>query len=78
MAKPDASLPEGVAAPARRAIAGGEQAGVEHSEEPTEAEVRQSHGMGPSAIELICLALAANGRSLIARMRGRTSRGPRP
>lgn len=54
-------LPEGLAAPARRALA---QAGfirIEQFTDLTEAEVSQLHGLGPKAIDLIRLALAARG-----------------
>jgi hypothetical protein len=56
-----ADLPEGLAAPARRALA---QAGfirIEQFTDLTEAEVSQLHGLGPKAIDLIRLALAARG-----------------
>jgi hypothetical protein len=54
-------LPEGLAAPARRALA---QAGfirIDQFTHLTEAEVSQLHGLGPKAIDLIRLALAAKG-----------------
>jgi hypothetical protein len=54
-------LPEGLAAPARRALA---QAGfirIEQFTDLTEAEVSELHGLGPKAIDLIRLALTARG-----------------
>jgi hypothetical protein len=61
MTNTGSDLPEGLAAPARRALA---QAGfirIEQFTDLTEAEVSQLHGLGPKAIDLIRLALAAKG-----------------
>lgn len=61
MTSNDANLPDGLAAPARRALA---QAGVTRIEQfaaLTEAEVSEMHGMGPKAIDLIRRALHAKG-----------------
>ena len=61
MTNNDSDLPEGLPAPARRALA---QAGfirIQQFTDLTEAQVSQLHGMGPKAIDLIRLALAAKG-----------------
>ena len=63
MTKSDSDLPPGLAAPARRALAQAGYTRIEQFTELTEAEVRQLHGMGPKALELIRLALAAKGLS---------------
>jgi hypothetical protein len=61
MTNNDSDLPEGLAAPARRALAQGGFIRIQQFADLTEAEVSQLHGMGPKAIELIRLALAAKG-----------------
>lgn len=63
MTKSDSDLPEGLAAPARRALAQAGYTRIDQFTELTEAEVRQLHGMGPKAMQQIRLALAARGRS---------------
>lgn len=63
MTKSDSGLPEGLSAPARRALAQAGYTRIEQFLELTEAEVRQLHGMGPKASEQIRLALAAMGLS---------------
>jgi hypothetical protein len=57
----DSELPAGLAAPARRALAGAGYSRLEQFTQLTEAEVRKLHGMGPRAIEQIRVALAAKG-----------------
>ena len=61
MPKDDPGWPAGLAAPARRALAGAGYSRLEQLTDLTEAEVRQLHGMGPRAIEQLRLALAARG-----------------
>lgn len=56
-------LPEGLAAPARRAL---DEAGftrLEDLAQVTEAEVRGLHGMGPSALRRLREAMHAHGIS---------------
>jgi hypothetical protein len=60
----DNELPAGLAAPARRALAG---AGIEKLDQLTklsEAELRKLHGVGPSAVELLLEAVRKSGRRL--------------
>ena len=76
MTNNDSDLPEGLAAPARRVLA---QAGfirLQQFTDLTEAEVSQLHGMGPKAIELIRLALAAKGLTFSNSPATRRSRAP--
>lgn len=59
--QPESNLPVGLAAPARRALAG---AGIERLEQLakfSEAEIRALHGMGPNAIAQLRRALDAIG-----------------
>jgi hypothetical protein len=63
MTKSESDLPDGLAAPARRALAQAGYTRIDQFTELTEAEVRQLHGMGPKAMQQIRLALAAKGRS---------------
>jgi hypothetical protein len=63
MTKGDSDLPEGLAAPARLALAQAGYTRIDQFTELTEAEVRQLHGMGPKATQQIRLALAAKARS---------------
>ncbi len=60
----DNDLPAGLAAPARRALAG---AGIETLDQLTtlsEAELRKLHGIGPSAVTLLLEAVRKSGRRL--------------
>jgi hypothetical protein len=63
MTNNDSDLPEGLAAPVRRALAQAGLTRIEQFSALTEAEVSQLHGMGPKAIDLIRRALAAKGLS---------------
>lgn len=62
--RPEAGFPQGIPAPAQRALAAagytelGQLAGV-----PV-AELRQLHGMGPKALTLLQAALESQGMSL--------------
>lgn len=56
-------LPDGLGAPARRALAG---AGIRRLDQLTamsEAEIKRLHGMGPKAIDRLRSALEARGLS---------------
>jgi hypothetical protein len=55
------NLPAGLARPALRALAGAGITRTAHFKKITEAELKQLHGMGPKAIELIRQALADAG-----------------
>jgi hypothetical protein len=59
----ESDLPAGLAAPARRALAGAGYARLEQLTRVSEAEVRKLHGMGPKALEQLRRALAARGLS---------------
>jgi hypothetical protein len=61
MTNNDSNLPEGLAAPALRALAQAGFTRIEQFTTLTEAEISQMHGMGPKAIDLIRIALDAKG-----------------
>jgi hypothetical protein len=54
-------LPDGLAAPARRALASAGVTALRHLTTLTEGEVRLMHGMGPKAIALLRSAMHAAG-----------------
>jgi hypothetical protein len=58
-ASPHSDLPDTLAAPARRALAGAGIARLEQLAKLTEAEVKQLHGIGPNAVEQLRRALRA-------------------
>lgn len=62
-ARPEGDLPAGLAAPARRALAGAGITRLEQLTEVTEAEIKRLHGMGPKALDVLRGALAARGLS---------------
>jgi predicted flap endonuclease-1-like 5' DNA nuclease len=71
---PDDTWPQGIGAPARRAL---EAAGYTHLTQLTrmsEAELRSLHGMGPKALDVLRRALAAQGRSFAGARRAARSR----
>jgi len=60
---PEDDLPDGLAQPARRALAA---AGIQRLEQLSgfsEAQIKQLHGIGPNALTLLRGALAARGLS---------------
>ncbi len=57
------SLPAGLAAPARRALAQAGWLSLDELSKHSEAELLQLHGMGPKALESLRRALAENGLS---------------
>jgi hypothetical protein len=63
MTNDDSDLPGGLAAPSRRALAQAGYTRIEQFRAATEDELRQLHGIGPKAIDLIRLALDAKGPS---------------
>jgi DNA repair protein RadC len=60
-------LPEGLAAPARRALAAAGYTSLDQLANASEAEVRALHGMGPNAMAKLRSALRASGRSFARR-----------
>jgi hypothetical protein len=68
-------MPEGLAKPARRALAQAGFTRLEQFTKVTEADVARLHGMGPRALRQIREALAANRISFaIATNKGRNSK----
>jgi len=61
--KSDASLPSGLAAPARRALLNAGITRLDHLANWKESDVLKLHGMGPNAVRTIRHALTAQGRS---------------
>jgi DNA-directed RNA polymerase alpha subunit len=55
------SLPSGLSAPARRALAAAEITRLEQFTTISEAELLKLHGMGPKAIETIKKSMRENG-----------------
>jgi hypothetical protein len=69
------AMPEGLAKPARRALAQAGFTRLEQLTKVTEADVARLHGMGPRALRQIREALAANHISFaIAPNKGRDSK----
>ncbi len=67
--QPESNLPGGLAAPARRALAGAGLWRLEQLSEISEAEIKQLHGIGPNAIRQLRAALDASGMSFADRTR---------
>jgi DNA-directed RNA polymerase alpha subunit len=61
--EPESDLPDELARPARRALAGAGYVRLEQFTRISENEVLKLHGMGPKALEQIRRALAAKGLS---------------
>ena len=59
----ESELPPKLAAPARRALAGAGIVRLEQLAELSKAEVKQLHGIGSKALDLLRYALAAKGLS---------------
>ena len=59
----ESNLPNGLAAPARRALTGAGYTRLEQLTTPTEAEIKKLHGIGPNAIKQLRIALEANALS---------------
>ena len=57
----ESSLPKGLSNPARRALAGAGIENIEQLAQHTEAEIKELHGIGPSAMDLLRSALASKG-----------------
>ena len=56
-------LPEQLAAPAQRALAGARIQNLNQLSKFTETEIKQMHGIGPNALKLLRSALNASGLS---------------
>ncbi len=54
-------LPERLANPAKRALAGAGISNVEQLSRATEAEIKKLHGIGPNALKQLRAALEAEG-----------------
>ncbi len=61
--EPESDFPVGLAAPARRALAGAGYSRLEQLSRVNEAEIKQLHGIGPNALDQLRRALAARGLS---------------
>jgi hypothetical protein len=57
----DNDLPEGLAAPALRALAGAGIQNLAQLSQFSEAEIKKLHGIGPNALEKLRRALAEKG-----------------
>lgn len=62
----ESHLPIGLAKPARRALAAAGYWRLEQLAELSEAELKQLHGIGPKALDLLRHALSAKGLSFAA------------
>ena len=60
---PETDLPKGLAAPARRALAGAGYQRLAQLSKVSEAEIKQLHGIGPNALKQLRAALKAKGLS---------------
>ena len=58
-ANPESDLPAGLAAPARRALAGAGYQRLAQLSKVSEAEIKQLHGIGPNALKQLRAALKA-------------------
>ena len=59
----ESDFPAGLAAPARRALAGAGYSRLEQLAKVSEAELKKLHGMGPKALGQLRQALSAKGLS---------------
>jgi hypothetical protein len=67
MTQQESDLPIGLSAPARRALSGAGYVRLEQLTSIGEAELKQLHGVGPTAINLLRHALDAKGLSFADR-----------
>ena len=63
MTQQESDLPKGLSAPALRALVGAGYVRLEQLTRISEAELKQLHGVGPKAINLLRSALDAKGLS---------------
>ena len=59
----ESGLPSGMGAPARRALAQAGYSRLDQLAGVSEAEIKQLHGMGPKALDILRRALGAHGLS---------------
>lgn len=59
----EGDFPAGLAAPARRALAGAGYTRLEQLAQVSEAEIKRLHGIGPNALETLRRALHERGLS---------------
>lgn len=62
----ESDLPDGLSQPAQRALAGAGYKRLEQLAAVSEDEIKQLHGIGPKAIDLLRTALTAKGLSFAA------------
>jgi hypothetical protein len=62
----ESDFPDGLAAPARRALTGAGYSRLNQLTEISEADLKKLHGVGPNAIEQLRRALAERGLSFAA------------
>ena len=72
MTQQESDLPNGLSAPARRALDGAGYVRLEQLSRVSESELKKLHGMGPKAINLLRSALDARGLSFVD---GKSSKG---
>lgn len=65
-------LPDNLASPAKRALAGAGYTTLEQLSKVTENELQHLHGVGPKAMRQLNEALAENGMSFATRARNET------
>lgn len=63
--EPQTDLPDGLSAPARRALTAAGYTTLEHLTSVSEEEIRNMHGIGPKAIELLRAALTERGMTFL-------------
>ena len=63
MTQQESDLPNGLSAPARRALVGAGYLRLEQLSKVRETEIKQLHGIGPNALKQLRLALDAKGMS---------------
>ena len=63
MTEQESDFPVGLSAPARRALVGADYVRLEQLTRVSEAELKELHGVGPKAINLLRQALDAKGLS---------------
>ena len=63
MAQQESDLPNGLSAPARRALDGAGYWRLEQLSKVSEEEVKRLHGIGPNALKQLHAALEAKGLS---------------
>lgn len=62
----ESDIPQGLSAPARRALANAGYERLEQLARVREADIKRLHGMGPTAVEQLRKALASRGLSFLS------------